>query len=41
LLGNDALLRPGPAVDAFLGLLAGKYQVVFADRQVAIRKLAA
>jgi hypothetical protein len=40
-LGDDALLRPGPAIDAFLTLIAGKYELVFAHRQVAIRKLAA
>jgi hypothetical protein len=38
-LGDDALLRPGPAIDAFLTLIAGKHEVVFRDRQVAVRKL--
>jgi hypothetical protein len=38
-LGEDPLLRPGPAVDAFLALVAGRYELVFADYQVALRKL--
>jgi predicted O-methyltransferase YrrM len=37
-LGDDALLRPGPAIDAFLSLLAGKYEAVSANEQVVIRK---
>ena len=39
-LGDDALLRPGPAIDAFLEVVSGNYEPLFADRQVAIRKLA-
>jgi predicted O-methyltransferase YrrM len=37
-LGEDALLRPRPAIDAFLALVEGKYDVVFAHEQVAVRK---
>jgi predicted O-methyltransferase YrrM len=36
--GNDALLRPGPAIDSLLGILAGKYELLERDAQVAIRK---
>jgi len=39
-LGTDALLRPGPAVDAFLAIVAGKYELLFADHQLAVRKRA-
>jgi hypothetical protein len=39
-LGEDPLLRPGPAVDAFLTLITGRYELVFADYQIALRKLA-
>jgi len=38
-LGEDPLLRPGPAIDAFLTLLAGRYELVFADYQLALRKV--
>jgi len=37
-LGEDPLLRPGPAIDAFLELVEGKYEPLFADYQIAIRK---
>ena len=37
-LGEDALLRPRPAIDAFLALVEGKYDLVFAHEQVAVRK---
>ena len=39
LLGDDPLLRPGPAIDAFVGLVAAHSEVLFHDRQVALRKL--
>ena len=39
LLGDDPLLRPGPAIDAFVGLVSVHAEVVFHDRQVALRKL--
>jgi predicted O-methyltransferase YrrM len=38
-LGDDPLLRPGVAIDAFLDLVAGKYETLFAEHQLAIRKL--
>jgi SAM-dependent methyltransferase len=37
--GEDPLLRPGPAIDAVLSLLAGKYELLSKDAQVAVRKL--
>lgn len=37
-IGEDPLLRPGRAVDAVLWLLEGKYEVLFRDAQVALRK---
>jgi SAM-dependent methyltransferase len=37
-MGDDVLLRPGPAIDAFLGLVNGKHELLFQDRQVAVRK---
>jgi hypothetical protein len=37
-LGADPLLCPRPAIDAFLALINGKYELLFADRQVAVRK---
>jgi hypothetical protein len=37
--GADPLLRPGPAVDAFLTLLEGKYELLFRGYQLAVRKL--
>ncbi|HXG76082.1 MAG TPA: class I SAM-dependent methyltransferase [Gaiellaceae bacterium] len=40
-LGDDALLRPGPAVDAFLALVAGRHEVVIRTRQLGLRKTAA
>jgi hypothetical protein len=39
LLGDDPLLRPGPAIDAFVGLISDHGDVVFQDRQVALRKV--
>jgi predicted O-methyltransferase YrrM len=39
LLGDDALLRPRPAIDAFVGLVSDHGEVVFHNRQVALRKL--
>jgi predicted O-methyltransferase YrrM len=38
-LGDDPLLRPGPAVDAFLQLIANRYELLFTDYQLALRKL--
>jgi len=40
LLGDDPLLRPGQAIDAFVELVSVHGEVVFHDRQVALRKLA-
>jgi predicted O-methyltransferase YrrM len=37
--GDDPLLRPGPAIDAFVGLVSDHGEVVFHDRQVALRKI--
>jgi len=37
-LGDDPLLRPGPAIDAFLGLVDGNYEPLFQGTQVAVRK---
>jgi predicted O-methyltransferase YrrM len=39
MLGEDPLLRPGPAIDAFVGLVSSHGEVVFRDRQVALRKV--
>jgi hypothetical protein len=39
-LGEDPLLRPRPAIDAFLSLVEGKYELLFAHEQVAVRKRA-
>lgn len=39
LLGDDPLLRPGPAIDAFVGLVSPHGEVVYQDRQVALRKV--
>jgi hypothetical protein len=36
--GEDPLLRPGPAIDAFLALVEGKYERLFSGYQLAIRK---
>jgi predicted O-methyltransferase YrrM len=38
LLGEDALLRPGPAVDSFLSVVEGHSEVLFKNGQVAVRK---
>lgn len=37
-LGDDELLRPGPAIDAFLALVRGKHELLFSGPQVAVRK---
>jgi SAM-dependent methyltransferase len=37
-LGDDPLLRPRPAIDAFLAFVEGKYELLFAHEQVAVRK---
>ncbi|HEU5490049.1 MAG TPA: class I SAM-dependent methyltransferase [Gaiellaceae bacterium] len=37
-LGDDPLLRPGKAIDAFRAVIEGKYELLFADEQVALRK---
>ena len=37
--GEDALLRPGPAIDAFLSMIEGKYEELFRGYQLAVRKL--
>ena len=39
LLGDDPLLRPGPAIDAFVSLVSVHGEVVYHDRQVALRKV--
>ena len=36
--GDDSLSRPGPAIDAFLQLIAGHGEVVFRGGQLAVRK---
>ena len=38
-LGEDPLLRPGPAVDAFRTLVDTRHELVFADYQLALRKI--
>ena len=38
LLGDDPLLRPGPAIDAFVSLVSVHGEVVYQDRQVALRR---
>jgi predicted O-methyltransferase YrrM len=40
-LGEDRLLRPGAAVDSFLVLVEGKYELVSSGSQLALRKSAA
>jgi SAM-dependent methyltransferase len=37
-LGTDPLLRPGAAIDAFLGIAERHCEVLFRQRQVAVRK---
>lgn len=37
--GEDALLRPGAAIDAFLTVIEGKYEVLFRAHQLAVRKI--
>ena len=36
---TDPLLRPGPAIDAFRLLVAPKHEVLFADHQIALRRI--
>lgn len=38
-LGTGPLLRPGPAIDAFLGLIEGSYELVFSEYQLALKKI--
>ena len=38
-LGEDPLLRPGPAVDAFRTLVDARCELIFFDYQVALRKI--
>lgn len=38
--GDEPPLRPGPAIDAFLTLVEGKYERVICGHQVVVRKLA-
>lgn len=40
MLGDDRLLRPGPAIDAFLGLVAAHCEVIARGRQIVVRRLA-
>jgi predicted O-methyltransferase YrrM len=40
-LGADPLLRPGPAIDAFLRLVDGKHEVVLRGSQLGLRKTSA
>ena len=37
-VGPDPLLRPGPAIDAFLGLVDGKFELLSKETQLALRK---
>ena len=39
LLGDDPLLRPGPAIDAFVSFVSVHGEVIYRDRQVALRKV--
>ena len=39
--GQDPLLRPGVAIDCFLALVDGKYELVFKDSQLALKKTGA
>ncbi|HUF01667.1 MAG TPA: class I SAM-dependent methyltransferase [Gaiellaceae bacterium] len=38
-LGEDPLLRPGVVIDAFLGVVEGKFELLRRDMQVVVRKL--
>lgn len=38
MIGTDPLLRSGPAIDAFLELVKGKYELLRRDVQLAVRK---
>ncbi len=40
-IGTSPLLRPGPAIDAFLALVEGNHELVFSDYQLAVRKIRA
>ena len=40
-LGEDPLLRPGDAIDCFLRLVEGKYELLASGSQLALRKAAA
>ena len=40
-VGPDPLLRPGPAIDAFLDLVDGKYELVSRRTQLTLRKTSA
>jgi len=37
-LGDDPLLRPGPAIDAFREVVSGSHELVFANDQIALRR---
>jgi predicted O-methyltransferase YrrM len=37
-LGADPLVRPGPAIDAFLQLVEGKHDIVLSGHQLGLRK---
>jgi Methyltransferase domain len=37
-LGEDPLLRPGAAIDSFLGLIDGRYELLSSGPQLALRK---
>ncbi len=39
-LGDDPILRPGPAIDAVLRILEGKYDLLDKGAQLALRKIA-
>lgn len=38
-LGDDPLLRPGKAIDAFCAVVERKHEVLFADDQIALQRL--
>ena len=40
-VGPDPLLRPGPAIDAFLDLVEGKYELLSKGTQLSLRKTSA
>jgi predicted O-methyltransferase YrrM len=37
-LGDDPVLRPGKAIDAFREIVEGKYELLFANDQIALRR---